>query len=251
MRAPRWGLAAALVLMAAACGNDPGTGSGAGSESAAPSEAGSAASDAPSEAASGSASEVSSLVPLDQLCSEEYSDVEAPDDFSVGLVTDIGSVDDGTFNQYAFEGMQAAEDCFGIETNFIETQNQADYENNLDTILSDEPDVVVTVGFLLADGTKKFAGDNPDVNFVGVDQFQEDYGENYAGVLFREDQGGYRVQRRRRHRRPGVGAAGGAPGQRLRGRRPGRESRRRRPADLQRVVHRPGQGPLGRRADAG
>jgi basic membrane lipoprotein Med (substrate-binding protein (PBP1-ABC) superfamily) len=193
MRAPRWGLAAALVLMltATACGNDPGADSGAGSESAAPSEAGSAASEAPSEAASGSASEASSLVPLDQLCSEEYSDVEAPDDFSVGLVTDIGSVDDGTFNQYAFEGMQAAEDCFGIETNFIETQNQADYENNLDTILSDEPDVVVTVGFLLADGTKKFAGDNPDVNFVGVDQFQEDYGENYAGVLFREDQGGY------------------------------------------------------------
>ncbi|MBA3620498.1 MAG: hypothetical protein H0W56_13060, partial [Acidothermales bacterium] len=155
MRATRWGLAAALVLMlmAAACGNDPGTGSGAGSESAAPSEAGSAASEAPSEAASDPASEAasdpaseaSSLVPLDQLCSEEYGDVEAPDDFSVGLVTDIGSVDDGTFNQYAFEGMQAAEECFGIETNFIETQNQADYENNLGTILSDEPDVVVTV----------------------------------------------------------------------------------------------------------
>ena len=193
MRAPRWGLAAALVLMltATACGNDPGADSGAGSESAAPSEAGSAASEAPSEAASGSASEASSLVPLDQLCEEEYADVEAPDDFSVGLVTDIGSVDDGTFNQYAFEGMKAAEECFGIETNFIETQNQADYENNLSTILSDEPDVVVTVGFLLADGTKKFAGDNPDVNFVGVDQFQEEYGDNYSGVLFREDQGGY------------------------------------------------------------
>jgi basic membrane lipoprotein Med (substrate-binding protein (PBP1-ABC) superfamily) len=201
MRATRWGLAAALVLMlmAAACGNDPGTGSGAGSESAAPSEAGSAASEAPSEAASDPASEAasdpaseaSSLVPLDQLCSEEYGDVEAPDDFSVGLVTDIGSVDDGTFNQYAFEGMQAAEECFGIETNFIETQNQADYENNLGTILSDEPDVVVTVGFLLADGTAQFAGENPDVNFVGVDQFQEEYGDNYAGVLFREDQGGY------------------------------------------------------------
>ncbi len=51
-------------------------------------------------------------------------------------------------------------------------QNEADYENNLDTILGDEPDVVVTVGFLLADATAaKSATENPDVMFIGVDQF--------------------------------------------------------------------------------
>ena len=125
------------------------------------------------------------------MCQEKYADVEVPDGFTAGLVTDIGSVDDGTFNQYAYEGLKAAEECFGIETNFIETANEADYENNLTTILQDDPSVVVTVGFLLADATLTFAGENPDVNFIGVDQFHEDYGDNYVGVLFREDQGGF------------------------------------------------------------
>ncbi len=197
MRVSRWltlsSVAVVLLLLAAACGNDPatesptaaagGTGSEAGSEPATSSEA-------PSEAGT-EATATSSITPLDEICAEEYADVEVPEDFSVGLVTDIGSVDDGTFNQYAFEGMQAAEECFGIETNFIETANEADYTNNLTTIMRDDPDVVVTVGFLLADATLQFAQDNPDTNFIGVDQFQEEYPDNYVGVLFREDQGGY------------------------------------------------------------
>jgi basic membrane lipoprotein Med (substrate-binding protein (PBP1-ABC) superfamily) len=164
------GAALSILVLLAACGTDPGT------------------TDDGSEAAG---SEASSIVGLDEVCEQEYSDVEAPDDFTVRLVTDIGSVDDGTFNQYAYEGMEAAADCFGIDTNFIETANEADYANNLSTALEDEPDVVVTVGFLLGEATLQFAGENPDVNFIGVDQFQPDYGDNYAGVLFREDQGGF------------------------------------------------------------
>ena len=194
MRAKRClsGLATALslLLLAAACGNDPGTQEGAATgtttEAADAGATEGAATEAGTEAAAGDA-----IVPLEQVCEEKYADVEAPDDFKVGLVTDIGSVDDGTFNQYAFEGMEAAGECFDVDTDYIETANEADYDNNLNTILSDEPDVVVTVGFLLADATKKFAQDHPDVFFVGVDQFQEDYGDNYSGVLFREDQGGY------------------------------------------------------------
>ena len=182
-------LVAALVMAVAlaACANDPADdGTDEPTDSAAPAteEATEAPETEPADVAS-------SIVPLDQVCEEEYAGVEAPDDFRVGLVTDIGSVDDGTFNQYAYEGLTAAEECFGIETNFIETANEADYENNLNTILQDEPDVVVTVGFLLADATKLYAEENADVSFIGVDQFQEDYGDNYVGLLFREDQGGF------------------------------------------------------------
>ena len=176
----------ALMLLLAACGNDPGAEPGA-SEPAAPSEAAASEASEPSS----DASEAAGAVTLEQLCEEKYADDDAPEDFSVRLVTDIGSVDDGTFNQYAFEGMQAAEECFGIDTDYIETANAADYENNLSTALEDDPDAVVTVGFLLADGTKKVAAKNEDVKFIGVDQFQEDYGDNYVGVLFREDQGGF------------------------------------------------------------
>ena len=187
-RWPLFGAALSLLLVLAACGNDPAATGGDPSEEPSAAASEEEVTEAPTEAAS---EEASAAVTLDQLCEEKYADVEAPADFSAGLVTDIGSIDDGTFNQYAYEGLQAAEECFGIETNVIETANQADYDNNLQTILQDKPDVVVTVGFLLAEGTAKYAKQNKDTNFIGVDQFQEDYGNNYAGVLFREDQGGF------------------------------------------------------------
>jgi basic membrane lipoprotein Med (substrate-binding protein (PBP1-ABC) superfamily) len=184
-----------LFLLLAACGNDAGTSEGGESEApdATTTESETALSEAPAseDASEGDSATTTSIVPLDQVCEEQYADVEAPEGFNAGLVTDIGSIDDGTFNQYAFEGLKAAEECFGIETNVIETANEADYDNNLSTILEDDPDVVVTVGFLLADATKKYAKQNAETNFIGVDQFQEDYGDNYVGVLFREDQGGF------------------------------------------------------------
>ncbi|HEY8338781.1 MAG TPA: BMP family ABC transporter substrate-binding protein [Egibacteraceae bacterium] len=200
MRAPRnlSLLAALLVLLLAlaACGNDPeeggedaateGGGDTATEEAA---DDGTEATDEATEAAGGAESDA--LVDLETVCQEDYADVEVPEGFSVGLVTDIGSVDDGTFNQYAYDGMVAAEECFGITTDFIETSSEADYQRNLETILESDPDVVITVGFLLGDATLQFAEANPDVNFIGVDQFQEEYPDNYVGVLFREDQGGF------------------------------------------------------------
>jgi basic membrane lipoprotein Med (substrate-binding protein (PBP1-ABC) superfamily) len=132
------------------------------------------------------------LVSLEDECEAAQADgVEAPEGFRVNLVTDIGRIDDGTFNQFAYEGMTAAEECFGFETSYIETVSEADYATNIATTLSDQPDVVITNGFLLATDTLAAAEDNTDVNFIGIDQFQEEFPANYVGMLFREDQGGY------------------------------------------------------------
>ena len=136
------------------------------------------------------AEETAEAATLDDLCAE-YEGVEVPEGFNVGLVTDIGKVDDGTFNQFAYDGMTAAADCLGFETDFIETASEADYAGNISTILEAEPEVVVTVGFLIADATLEAATANPDVNFIGIDQFQEEFPDNYVGILFREDQGGF------------------------------------------------------------
>ncbi len=138
------------------------------------------------------ADESSSQVSLDDLCQEaKDAGIEAPDGFTVRLVTDIGKVDDRTFNQYAYEGMIAAQECFGFETDYIETVSEADYAKNISTALEGGPDVVVTVGFLLATDTLAAADANPDTNFIGIDQFQEAFPANYIGVLFNEDEGGY------------------------------------------------------------
>jgi basic membrane protein A len=182
----------ALTLFAAGCGNDPEATeetSAAGEEAT---EEESAAAGESSEAASEEGSEVvSASIDLGEVCETEFADVQAPDDFSVTLVTDIGSIDDGTFNQFGYEGMQAAADCFGFETDFIETANEADYANNINTALGGSPDVIVTSGALIGDATLEAATANPETMFIGIDQFQEEYPENYVGVLFREDQGGF------------------------------------------------------------
>jgi basic membrane lipoprotein Med (substrate-binding protein (PBP1-ABC) superfamily) len=131
-------------------------------------------------------------VTLDDECAAAQDDgVTAPEGFRVNLVTDIGRIDDGTFNQFAYEGMTAAEECFGFETSFIETVSEADYATNIATSLSDDPAVLITNGFLIATDTLAAAEANPDVNFIGIDQFQEEFPANYVGVLFREDQGGF------------------------------------------------------------
>ncbi|NJK78696.1 MAG: BMP family ABC transporter substrate-binding protein [Chloroflexaceae bacterium] len=117
----------------------------------------------------------------------------AAGDFKLGLVTDIGRVNDGTFNQFAHEGaLQAAEE-FGLEYRFIETQAQADYEQNIQTLLEEDFNILVTVGFLIADATYTAAQENPDVIFIGIDQsFTGNRAlPNLVGIQFREDQGGF------------------------------------------------------------
>jgi basic membrane lipoprotein Med (substrate-binding protein (PBP1-ABC) superfamily) len=110
---------------------------------------------------------------------------------SVCLVTDVGRVNDGTFNQFAYEGMLKAVEDFGLDSTFIETQSPTDYEANINTCLNDNYDVVVTIGFLITDTTLVAAQENPETYFIGVDQFVADGPENYVGLQFREDQAGF------------------------------------------------------------
>src|SRR5947209_5558379 len=72
----------------------------------------------------------------------------------VGLVTDVGKVNDGTFNQFAYEGLQRAKTDLGLDTSFIETQAQVDYEKNMDQFSSQNYDMIVAVGFLMGDALK-------------------------------------------------------------------------------------------------
>lgn len=110
---------------------------------------------------------------------------------SVCLVTDIGRVNDGTFNQFAYDGMMLAVEEFGLDSTFIETVSQGDYTININTCIEEGYDALVTVGFLIQDATLEAALANPDVYFIGVDQFFVDPPPNLVGIQFREDQGGF------------------------------------------------------------
>ena len=101
-------------------------------------------------------------------------------DFLACQVTDTGGVDDKSFNQTAFKGLEDAAADFGIETQVLESQSPNDFEPNIQSLIQQECDIIVTVGFLLGDATAAAAEANPDQKFaiVDVDFFDADAGED-------------------------------------------------------------------------
>lgn len=147
---------------------------------------------------------------------EEEAEPAAEDDcaseevFCVGLVTDVGEIDDKSFNQSAWEGVQQAADELGAQTDYIETRDATDYNANIALFGDNGYDVIVTVGFALGEATLQASQTYPDVDFIGVDQFvpgemptNEDgdplyptwEGQwpppNVTGLIFPEDQSGF------------------------------------------------------------
>jgi basic membrane protein A len=118
-------------------------------------------------------------------------DCAAEETICVGLVTDVGKIDDKSFNQSAWEGVQLLEDEVGAQVDFIETQDSTDYATNIGSFVDQGYDVIVTVGFALGEATVTAATENPDTYFVGVDQFQAEELPNLAGLIFNEDKAGF------------------------------------------------------------
>jgi basic membrane protein A len=122
--------------------------------------------------------------------------------FCVGLVTDVGKVNDKSFNQSAWEGVQKSKtDGVADVVQFIETADAKDYAKNIATFGDAKYDVVVTVGFGLGEATFAAGNTYPDTKFIGVDQFQAweytddkaDDSANVTGLNFPEDNAGFLV----------------------------------------------------------
>jgi basic membrane protein A len=127
----------------------------------------------------------------------------------VGVVTDVGQLEDKSFNQSSNEGAKAAAEASGGSHNVIVTQAISDYATNIQTLVDGNFDVIVTVGFLIGTDTAKAAKANPNIKFVGVDQgvCVDPNGDpdpkfgckgdaatllpNYQGIVFAEAQPGY------------------------------------------------------------
>ena len=122
---------------------------------------------------------------------EAPAEPDESEPIKIGLVTDTGKVDDKSFNQSAWEGAQQAAAALGADVNYIETEESKDYENNINLFVEDGADVIITVGFGLGDATIAAATANPDIDFIGVDQFQNENLPNLTGLIFPEDKSGF------------------------------------------------------------
>jgi basic membrane protein A len=125
---------------------------------------------------------------------------------AVGQVTDMGGIDDKSFNATAWAGIQRAEQELGVTGKYLESQQQADYAKNIQQFISEGLDLIVTVGFLLGVDTAKAAIDNPEQKFAIVDYAYPDCWEgatvgkdcgsdkelpNVLGLTFATDQAGF------------------------------------------------------------
>ena len=116
-----------------------------------------------------------------------------PGAFCVGVVTDTGKVDDKSFNQASWEGAKAGAEKAGGFAKYIESIDSKDYAGNIDLFVNKKYNVIVTVGFLMADATAAAATNYPNIKFIGVDQFNGGTSDNYSGLIFDEDKGGFIV----------------------------------------------------------
>ncbi|MEM9776430.1 MAG: BMP family ABC transporter substrate-binding protein [Chloroflexota bacterium] len=104
----------------------------------------------------------------------------------VGLVTNVGTIDDKSFNQSAWEGVTRAQEDLIAQIDYIETVDPADFDKNLAYFGDKDFDVIVTVGFPLFDPTVSASEKYPNTRFIGVDQFQAEEINNLTGLIFPE-----------------------------------------------------------------
>ena len=159
----------ATVALASACGSSNSSSS---SSSAA---AGATSSAAATSSASGTSS-------------------AAAKNFKVGVVTDIGGLNDHGFNHLAYMGLLHAEQALHIQGRVLTSSSGADYTPNLTTLAQQGYNLVIPVGFLMADATDAVAKQFPKVKFAMVDSdatAEKGDPKNIEGLLFEEQQAGY------------------------------------------------------------
>ncbi len=112
----------------------------------------------------------------------------------VGMVTDVGGVNDQSFNQTSWEGLLAlnAEDP-SIEVTYLESKTDADYQTNINTFIDEGYDLIICVGYMLADATRQAAIDNPDQLFAIIDDSSNEDLPNVACLMFAQEQASYLV----------------------------------------------------------
>lgn len=112
------------------------------------------------------------------------------DKITVAMITDVAGVNDQSFNQSAWEGLQQAEKELGVEVKYLESKQDSDYATNIETLVDEDVDLILGVGMKLSDAIKEGAELYPDQNFVIVDEELTDI-SNVKSILFKAQESAY------------------------------------------------------------
>jgi len=112
----------------------------------------------------------------------------------VGLVTDIGGLNDHGFNHLAYLGLQEAASKLGVATRVLESHSNADYIPNMSTLAQQGYNLIICVGFLMDSSVVTVAKKFPKVKFMIIDNgWSKGNPPNLEGTLFHEQEAGYLV----------------------------------------------------------
>ncbi|WP_050614837.1 BMP family lipoprotein [Bacillus testis] len=128
--------------------------------------------------------------------SDKSSDSNKKDNFTVAMVTDTGGVDDKSFNQSAWEGIQKYGKDNGLKEgkggyDYMQSKAESDYSPNVNTLVRNKFDLIYGIGFKLEDAISQAAKQRPDTKFAIVDSVVE--GDNVASITFKEEDGSFLV----------------------------------------------------------
>ena len=118
---------------------------------------------------------------------------KASSDLEVGLITDVGGIHDHSFNETSWKGLEKAKTDFGVEINYLESKTDADYTSNIETFVDEEYDLIICVGFKLAEATKKAAEAHPETKFAIIDDASNATLPNVTCLTFKQEQASYLV----------------------------------------------------------
>lgn len=146
-----------------------------------------------SSGASASSAAAESAAASEAASQAEASATEAKTDFKVSMVTDTGGVNDQSFNQSAWEGLQQFAKETGAEVKYTESKQETDYATNLDKAADDGNKLIWGIGFAMADAITNAAKNNPDINYAIIDNAYVDTPSNVTGVVFRAQEPSFLV----------------------------------------------------------
>lgn len=129
-------------------------------------------------------------------CGQQEQEEPKTDEFSVAMVTDMGGIDDKSFNQSAWEGLQKFGEENGLKKgkggyDYLQSKGDADYATNLNKLVRNDFDLIFGIGYLMTDAITEIAEQKPDNKFAIVDSVVEK--PNVASITFKEHEGSFLV----------------------------------------------------------
>ena len=113
--------------------------------------------------------------------------------YQVGMVTGTGGVNDQSFNQLSWEGLEALAEHTGAKVSYLESKQASDFLTNLDRLTDTYCDLIWGIGFQIADSVQTIAKTNADMNFAIIDVALDECPHNITGVVFRAEEPSFLV----------------------------------------------------------